>query len=643
MASIFLSYARSDLAKAERIAHALQRGGHSVWWDRHLHTGEHFTAEIDSALRAATAVVVLWSTESITSAWVQDEAAVGRDAGKLFPVLLDSVQPPLGFRQFQSLNLSSWSGRGTPRALAELIKAIDAQASIAKQTASAEEPVRARTHWLAPELGALLVVVLLAAYFFFPFKSSSPTLAVTGAKNGDAQASRDFAHQVALDLSRLQPADLSSLVVRENGRAPDYRAELGLDRHGNQSVVNMTFVIARRPSFLWVNTIAGETGRLVDLRQQAAAMLSAVMRCALEAETAQTKLNDSNLRLYLDGCTAAEDLWQANGANLVPTFKRITQSSPNFAPAQALLALAYTNAFSTASAADEPGMLREMRAALAKAKRIDPNSEIVFAVDSMMHPFDAKQWDHVFPILDRGLAAHPGSAILLGLRSQALLTVGRMTEAAVNARQALEQDPLSPQMRVNLINALAYSGLLEQARAELAKAEAIWPNSTILEDTRYRLDLRYGDARNALRLLKTRFGATNYSGPGFDQSWQDFLNARIDPSRAKVDAALNSFRERYRRNPADIPGYIQALGTFGRTDEAFQVFSNPVTLDSMEASTDVLFRPQMHSIWADSRFMNLAQRLGLLAYWRKSGAWPDFCSNPTLPYDCRKEANKYAN
>jgi len=31
----------------------------------------------------------------------------------------------------------------------------------------------------------------------------------------------------------------------------------------------------------------------------------------------------------------------------------------------------------------------------------------------------------------------------------------------------------------------------------------------------------------------------------------------------------------------------------------------------------------------------------LLAYWKKSGKWPDFCSDPDLPYDCRKEGAKY--
>jgi hypothetical protein len=36
----------------------------------------------------------------------------------------------------------------------------------------------------------------------------------------------------------------------------------------------------------------------------------------------------------------------------------------------------------------------------------------------------------------------------------------------------------------------------------------------------------------------------------------------------------------------------------------------------------------------------VAQRLGLLNYWRLSGEWPDFCFQPDLPYDCKAEAAK---
>jgi adenylate cyclase len=121
---IFLSYARDDVDAARQLAEGISEAGHDVWWDRHLHGGSRFAAEIDQALKDAEVVVVLWSDASVESAWVQDEAAEGRDSGRLVPVALDSAKPPLGFRQFHTLQLSLSDGNGRPEALGELLDAI---------------------------------------------------------------------------------------------------------------------------------------------------------------------------------------------------------------------------------------------------------------------------------------------------------------------------------------------------------------------------------------------------------------------------------------------------------------------------------------------------------------------------------------
>jgi adenylate cyclase len=121
---IFLSYARDDVDAARQLAEGISEAGHEVWWDRHLHGGSRFAAEIDQALKEAEVVVVLWSDASVESAWVQDEAAEGRDSGRLVPVALGSAKPPLGFRQFHTLQLSLSDGEGRPEALGELLDAI---------------------------------------------------------------------------------------------------------------------------------------------------------------------------------------------------------------------------------------------------------------------------------------------------------------------------------------------------------------------------------------------------------------------------------------------------------------------------------------------------------------------------------------
>src|SRR5688572_7275033 len=89
MPSLFLSYARGDMERIRPLAAALEQAGHDVWWDRHIAGGQEFSGAIEQALSAADAVIVCWSAQAIGSAWVRDEAAAGRDTGRLIPVSLD--------------------------------------------------------------------------------------------------------------------------------------------------------------------------------------------------------------------------------------------------------------------------------------------------------------------------------------------------------------------------------------------------------------------------------------------------------------------------------------------------------------------------------------------------------------------------
>jgi adenylate cyclase len=124
LAKVFLSYSREDAAAAKELAECLGRAGHQVWWDHHIQGGSRFASEIDRELKSAQAVVVLWTQTSIDSAWVQDEAAEGRDSGRLVPVALGDSRPPLGFRQFHTVSLPGWDGRGEPAELTQLLDAI---------------------------------------------------------------------------------------------------------------------------------------------------------------------------------------------------------------------------------------------------------------------------------------------------------------------------------------------------------------------------------------------------------------------------------------------------------------------------------------------------------------------------------------
>ena len=162
----------------------------------------------------------------------------------------------------------------------------------------------------------------------------------------------------------------------------------------------------------------------------------------------------------------------------------------------------------------------------------------------------------------------------------------------------------------------------------------MWPNASNIRAARYRLDLRYGDPRQALAMFHA-------SSEAMDPAQEDFLVARINPTPQNIEKAIDGERAIYAREPRYIAGLTQALAEFGRNDEVIDVLLNYQRLDALGFNAEVLFRPALRGVWRDPKSMAAASRLGFIRYWRSTGNWPDFCSDPTLPYDCKEVAAKY--
>lgn len=110
MSDIFLSYSSAERDRVRTLAEALQRQGWTVWWDRTIPPGRSFDETIEEAINDTKCVVVCWSTTSVSSDWVKNEAAAGKDRRILVPVLIDDVNIPFEFRRIQAARLVGWSG-----------------------------------------------------------------------------------------------------------------------------------------------------------------------------------------------------------------------------------------------------------------------------------------------------------------------------------------------------------------------------------------------------------------------------------------------------------------------------------------------------------------------------------------------------
>jgi adenylate cyclase len=110
VSDIFISYSREEQVRARQFAEALEHEGYSVWWDVTLRSGEAFDEAIERALRAAKAIIVLWSKKSVVSRWVRAEATLADRQGTLVPVMIELCERPIMFELTQTIDLSDWAG-----------------------------------------------------------------------------------------------------------------------------------------------------------------------------------------------------------------------------------------------------------------------------------------------------------------------------------------------------------------------------------------------------------------------------------------------------------------------------------------------------------------------------------------------------
>ena len=107
---IFISYSREDRAAARHFADSFAGEGFSVWWDAVLRSGETFDEVIERELKAAKAVVVLWSPRSVASRWVRAEATLADRSNKLVPAIIETCTLPIIFELTHAAQLADWTG-----------------------------------------------------------------------------------------------------------------------------------------------------------------------------------------------------------------------------------------------------------------------------------------------------------------------------------------------------------------------------------------------------------------------------------------------------------------------------------------------------------------------------------------------------
>ena len=565
MARIFLSYARDDLDAAKQLASCIGEAGHDVWWDHHLHGGSRFAAEIDRALKDAQVVVVLWSPSSVESAWVQDEAAEGRDSGRLVPVSIGSAKPPLGFRQFQTVDLRAWEHSGRPDAVRDLLEAIsrtcgnervseagskDGKGAIQQKRASicvlpfinmsgeAEQEYFSDgiSEDIITDLSKVSALSVVARNTAFTFKGQSVdvkeaarTLGVTYVLEGSvrkagkrvritaqlidgAQGDHVWADRFDRDLDDIFAIqdEISKAIVDALKIKLLPEEKKAIERRGTSNIEAYNLYLMARQQ--WI------TGDYSDQRRDETIVRICRQALSFDAEYAQA--------WALTALAQAVLLFQhGKDVDPLPATKRAIEINPDLAEAHSVMAQLLSEEGNQADAN------REIETAL----RLDPESWEVNREAAKL-TFRQRRIGDSIPFYEKAALLMPSdwhSPMMLTTCYQsegdesAVMRSARST--IERAEKAVARDPANTQALAAGANALAILGEERRAREWIDRALLLDPNNTL---TRYNLAcamaLRLKDTDRALEVL----------GPYFEQ---EVSTAQI--KHLEVDPDLDTIRD----------------------------------------------------------------------------------------------------
>jgi hypothetical protein len=126
---IFLSYSQADKPAVDKITSRLKAEGHDIWIDSmKLRPGDNLQRKIQEGIEAADAVVVVISTNSFRSKWVQHEVSaialqqISKGERRVIPVRIDWSDVPSYLADRVYVDLSENFNAGLDR-LAEALRA----------------------------------------------------------------------------------------------------------------------------------------------------------------------------------------------------------------------------------------------------------------------------------------------------------------------------------------------------------------------------------------------------------------------------------------------------------------------------------------------------------------------------------------
>lgn len=469
-ATVFLSYARADRGRADKLIAALEKHGYELWWDAKLEGGSAFADSIADALQKADAVLVLWSKNSIASDWVRDEASVGRDRKRLVPLSLDGVEPPLGFRQYHAIDVSHWNGRSDCPETRAIDRAVDVIMARAPERSAPAEQFSRRTLFIAGG-GATLLAVGGGATFAWQQgwldrgSEQHNSIAVLPFKNlgGDpthAYLSDGITEEIRAALKRIPSlrvlASTSSSVAAEGGGGAKaiakrlgvaYLLEGSVQRAGDMLRIGVDMTDGRTGFSKWSNQLDRPLTDIFAVQREIARTVANAMTAQIA--TARPEVGGTtNVTAYEYYLRGREKYFQstseADDSAALALFDLAIAADANFAKAHALRARNLIWLAGGAKSASEARSYYEQgRRAAQHSVDLAPNLAEAHLAAGLGHVFGQLDPRGGKPFFQRAVALAPGDAEVLRTSSQNFATLGEFDVARRAATKAISLDPLN--------------------------------------------------------------------------------------------------------------------------------------------------------------------------------------------------------
>jgi len=442
MADVFVSYARSDKARVAPLVAAIEAQGWSVWWDPEIDPGQEFDHLIAAQLKAAAAVLVVWTPDSVTSRWVRGEAREGADRGILVPVRFEGASLPIDARALHTTDLDNWGEDPRSPQVQEVLRAVGAiikRDRAPKPAGASCDPVTSAS---ATEPARIAICVL-------PFANMS----------GDPQQdyfSDGITEDIITELSRwrLFGVRSRSASFRYRGVAVDMKQvarelnvrfilEGSVRRMGARIRINAQLIDSHSGSHIWAEKFDRDLAELFTVQDQVVQTIVSTLVGRVQASDFERVRRKPPASLAAYECVLKGNAlpWDDpdGAAEAALLFEKAIEIDPGYGFPHALLASIWQGKWRDDPSGSD-GALRKAFALAKRAVELDQNESTCFALLGWVELM-GQSYDLALQHVRRAVEMNPNNQWNAADMGGILLYVGQAEEALAWFKRAKEIDP----------------------------------------------------------------------------------------------------------------------------------------------------------------------------------------------------------